>query len=151
MVTPAHLSGNSLWTRPMSIVLKLEQTLVQWLARDYHRRSLSSAVTVAYASFERHYPEWVASLFDHYFVFQHLLPMLISAGEAGVPVTTEQVAERYAAQVSGDPTSRDRFRAEVMPAADSFLHLVAAALKDARMTTPMNGIQFASRDLPVLS
>jgi len=38
-----------------------------------------------------------------------------------------------------------------MPAADSFLHLVAAALKDARMTTPMNGIQFASRDLPVLS
>jgi len=147
-------SGDSVWTRPMSFVLKLEHNLVQWLARDYHRRSLHTAVTVAYASFGRAYPEWVASLFDDYFVYHHLLPMLIAAGEAGVPLTTEQVAEQYADQVSGLPTTRDRFRAAVMPAADYFLHLVAAALDDARMTTPTTTstvIQFASPDLPVLS
>jgi len=124
---------------------------MQWLARDYHRRSLRTAVTIAYASFGRHYPEWVASLFDDHFVYHHLLPILITAGEAGVPVITEQVAEQYADQVSDDPTSCDRFRAEVMPAADYFLHLVAAAMEDARMTTPAIGIQFASHDLPVLS
>jgi hypothetical protein len=135
----------------MSLLLKLEHSLVQWLAHDYHRRSLHSAVSVAYARFGRDYPQWVASLFDDHFVYHHLLPMLISAGEAGVPVTTEQVAARYAEQVSGHPASRDRLRAEVMPAADYFLHLVAAALEDARMTTPATGIQFAPRDLPVLS
>lgn len=150
MFMATHLLGDSVWTRPMSMVLKLEQTLVKWLARDYQRRSLRIAVTVAYASFGREYPQWVASLFDDYFVFHHLLPMLIIAGETGVPVTTEQVAEQYADQVSGSPASRERFCAEVMPAADYFLHLVAAALEEASMTTLTIGIQFASRDLPVL-
>jgi hypothetical protein len=151
LVTRAHSSDDSFWRRPISTVLKVEHSLVQWLVRDYHRRSLHRALKVAYTSFARLHPQWVASLFDRHFVYHHLLPMLVTASERGTPVTPEDVAERYAAQISCLPTSRARYCAEVMPAAAYFLHLVAAALEDARMTTPSLGIQFASHDLPVLS
>ena len=134
MFMPTHLdatAGTPLWSRPMSIVLRLEHALVQRLAQDYRRRSLTRAAAAAYADFAPHYPQWAAARFDRHFVRHHLLPML-AAAEAGVPVTPQQIAAHYAAQFNLPPAARVRLCAEVMPAAAHFLQRVAAVLEDAR-------------------
>lgn len=145
------VKGSSLGMRLIAIVLKLERTLMQWLARDYQQRSLHNAVTTAFVRFSSLHPRWVALHFDYDFVTRHLLPMLILAIETGVPVTSEQVAEQYAVQISPFPQLRAHYQTEVMPAAACFLHLVDTALEDTRMTIPATGTQLVSHNLTALS
>ncbi len=115
----------------MNTFMYVERATMQWIVQSYERRTLRRAVRQAYSTFARHYPNWVAALFDEHFVLTHLLPMLQRANDAGDKVTPAQVAELWARQVSMLPSLRQKHSARMVPAATHFLCLVADELAEA--------------------
>jgi hypothetical protein len=112
----------------METFTKLERVVMQWLVQSYQRRALRRAVRHAYQTFARRHPNWVAALFDDYFVRAHLLPMLQSAAEHGEPLTPNQVADQWAQQISTSPARRQQHSARIAPAATRFLCMVTDEL-----------------------
>ena len=112
----------------MDPFMYLERATMQWIVQSYQRRTLRRAVRQAYFNFARHYPNWVATLFDEHFVMTHLLPTLQRAADAGDKVTPVQVAELWARQVSMLPSLRQKHSARMIPAATHFLCMVADEL-----------------------
>jgi hypothetical protein len=117
----------------MDTFMHFERATVQWLVQRYQRRTLRRAVHKAYRTFARHHPQWVAALFDEYFVLTHLLPLLQDAASTGDKVTASQIAEMWARQVSMLPTLRQQHIARIIPAATHFLCMVADELAEAQV------------------
>jgi hypothetical protein len=122
----------------MEPFMNLERTTMQWLVQSYQRRNLRRAVRQAYFTFARHYPNWVAALFDEHFVITHVLPTLQRAADAGNTVTPLQVAELWARQVSMLPSLRQKHCARMIPAATHFLCMVADELAAANVGSSTN-------------
>ncbi len=112
----------------METFMHLERNMMQWLVQRYQKRTLRRAVTLAYRAFANRNPQWVAALFDEYFVLTHVLPLLQNAAKSGDKVTPLQIAELWARQVSMLPSMRQQHTARMMLAATHFLCMVADEL-----------------------
>lgn len=112
----------------MDTFMYFERAMTQWLVKHYQQRALQRAVHQAYANFARIYPEAVATLFDAHFVNTHLLPMLIKAAGEGNKITTAQIAELWARQVSMLPSLRQKHITAMTPAASHLLCMIADEL-----------------------
>jgi hypothetical protein len=122
----------------MNTFMSLERATMQWLVQSYQRRTLRWALRQAHVAFARRYPEWVAALFDEYFINAHVLPMMVRAAETNAKVTPVQVADAWARQVSFLPTSRQKHTARVIPIATHFLCMVADELSTTQVGPQTN-------------
>lgn len=107
-------------------ILFIEQ-LIQNSQTWLWRRSLDRAITRAYPTFARQYPEWAAACFDERFLSSRL-----SNAELGLALPMPVVLARaWVEQFSGfDDTVKQRLIAEATPVALAFLRLLNAELYD---------------------
>jgi hypothetical protein len=112
-------------------VLAAEGAVVSWLAADYQRRRMRSAVMRAYQRFAAEHPEWAESLFDAWFIERHVLPLLCD-GEASsrrfIERWEDEIATMWAEQLPGSEPFKRARRAAVRAVAARFLALVTCEL-----------------------
>lgn len=85
------------------------------------------AVAAAFANFAHRHPDYTATLFDEVFVQFHVTPLLVARGGAA-RLTAEHLAQAWAAQLGGYPVEIELRSAAALPAAATFLELLADEL-----------------------
>jgi hypothetical protein len=93
-----------------------------WLRRQRLRRSLNRAITRAYASFARQYPEWVDYAFDIYFLRQRAFPLLARYLEDRAMPTSYELAQLWSEQFPRlNQEMMQQHTAQLRPVAADFL------------------------------
>ncbi|MBE7555606.1 MAG: hypothetical protein HS126_31540 [Anaerolineales bacterium] len=93
-----------------------------WFKRQIQRRSLNRAITRAYTSFARQYPDWVDYFFDEYFLRQRAFPVLAGYLEFKALPTSFELARGWAEQFAWPNLEmKERHLALLMPVAADFL------------------------------
>jgi hypothetical protein len=93
-----------------------------WFKRQILRRSLNRAITRAYTSFVREYPDWVDYFFDEYFLSQRAFPLLADYMAKNAMPTPSELARVWTEQFTWfNPEMKERHMAQLMPVAADFL------------------------------
>ncbi len=106
----------------MNITLKIENTLMSWLSRDYRRRILGQALPRTYALFAQKYPQWTSVLFDEHFLSHGAAPILQRIPEDFTAAHSSVLANAWANQMIWySEESKQRHISELLPAACDFI------------------------------
>jgi hypothetical protein len=99
-----------------------EQHVQNYRGRAYKTRPLNQALTHTYASFAEQYPEWVAALFDEYFLTHQAMPLLARSVEDGERLDPAELAKAWSEQLTWfNEEHRQSIIADLIPVAASFL------------------------------
>jgi len=113
----------------MNATVNIKQTVQNRLVRKYRQRAFRQAVTRAYASFARQYPEWSASLLDEHFLTHNAAPLLLRVGQGLASSTAFALAHIWSQQLRWyDEETRQKLVAELTSIAADFLRLLEAEL-----------------------
>ncbi len=113
----------------MNVVKQIATFATDQINQRRTRRVYRQALHRAYARFARQYPAWVESLFDEYFLNQHVAGLLARTGQGSTRATAYALAVAYSRQFRWPtPERQARVIARVTPIAGQFLRLFEAEL-----------------------
>lgn len=113
----------------MIATLNIKQAVQHWLESKSQHRAFRQAVSRAYATFARQYPEWAASYFDEYFLTHDATLLLARTGQGVASPTPHALAICWSRQITWfREETRQQLIAELTPVASDFLGWLAAEL-----------------------
>jgi hypothetical protein len=99
-----------------------EPRVQNYRGRAYKARPFNQALTHTYASFAKQYPEWVAALFDEYFLTHQAMPLLTRVGKNGERLDPLELASAWSEQLMWfHEQHRQNLIADLIPVTASFL------------------------------
>ena len=107
----------------------LPEKTCAWLGLDSQLLAFQVALTRALSMFARAYPQWVASLFDEYFLIHYAAPLLactIKRDDTLIPV---ELAITWADQMELNEVVRVQLIAELTPIASNFIRWLETELR----------------------
>lgn len=109
--------------------LNIKQVVQNWLGWKNQRQAYRQAVTRAYTTFARQYPEWAASHFDEPFLRHDAAPLLLRVGYGVASTQGFALAVVWSRQMTWPrEVIRQEFIAELTPIAADFLRMLEAEL-----------------------
>ena len=113
----------------------IEQSIGDWLVRDYRRRTFRNAKIRACAAFVQAHPKWHEYLFDEHFLENGAAGILDGYLAGRVPAPVE-LALAWADQWGWQAQTRARLVAELTPVSAAFLTLFEVELYSAWRMAP---------------
>lgn len=119
----------------MRSIWSMEQSIGNWLVRDYQRRTLRSVKIRALAAFIVVHPKWHEHLFDEHFLSYGAVRVLDGYLQGRAP-TPAALAEAWAEQWGWQAQTREQHVAEATPICAAFLTLLEVELGNVYQSTP---------------